>query len=163
MVPNFFIPNPPKDFGCEIFSQLVIWSFLLFIYLFLFFLFLGSWPHQKALTMESSLLHMGMEFRTELIRVSLLAWERSLAFHPWSLVVTLWMRSWKSLFLLPLSLKLIPRYFPGCLTSLTLNELAKLFFWGEVMFGEQYSSDFSRLVLYPESWQYQARVDWMEV
>ena len=51
-----------------------------------------------------------MEWRTELVKVILPACDRSLAFHPWSLVDTLVIRSWKSTILFPRNLKFKPRY-----------------------------------------------------
>ena len=152
-------------FGFMSVSQWVRWSFF----------WLMSWPHQKALMMESNFVHMawgafkteklyiGMKCSTEFMRVSLSAWERSFAVQPWSLPETLWMSSWKSLILLPRSSKLMPKYLPSLSTSLTPNWRARLFCCRSGRFGEQKSSDFSKLMLCPERQQYHAKFCWMIV
>ena len=45
---NFLIPSPPSFLGLQMVSQLIRWSFLTD----------GWWPQQKALMMESSLVHI---------------------------------------------------------------------------------------------------------
>ena len=166
---NLSSPNPPQDLGQQILFQLSKCNFLT----------PWAWPHQKALTIESIFLQIvsgtlkqenvykGRVWRIEAIRVVLPAWERRFAFHPYSLDWSLSTRNWKYATLLPLSLKFRPRYLLGFCTKFTLSCLARHSCSSLDMFREQKRSDFSKLMLWPERWQYQSRIpfkfvkDWL--
>lgn len=152
MILNFFRPSPPMHFGWQILSQLTKWSFLV----------PRSCPHQKALVIASNLsqtvsgilrqekVNKGMAWRTDEIKVVMSAWERSLAFHRWSLFCTLSMMFWKSTTLLPLSLKLMPKYLLGFWTRFTWREDARDSWISRGIFGEQNRSALLKLMLWPE-------------
>ena len=105
--------------------------------------------------------------RTKFMRVSLPTWEReresNLDFQLCNLAETLSMRSWKSSTLLPLCLKVTPRYLEGWGTSFTPSTCDKAAIWWLVILGEQKSSDLSRLMLWLDRLQYHAIVFWIAV
>ena len=116
---NFLKPRPPVLLGWQILFQLIKCIFLT----------PWSWPHQKFLVIASIWLQIlagtrkqekvykGKEWSTEFIRVAWPACESSLAFHPWSLDLSFSTRKLKSATLLPLNLKLRPRYLEGTWTK----------------------------------------------
>ena len=159
------MPRPPPSnlLGLQILFQLIKWSFFSPI----------SWPHQKDLTIESILLQIdlgtlkqekeykGGDWRIEEMRVVLPACERSLAFQPYNLELSLSIRNWKSAIRFPLNLKLIPRYLLGCWTRFTFKLLAMDIWHSLAMFREQKRSDLAKFIFWPEIKQYQFRMDWI--
>ena len=110
----------------------------------------GTWNQAK--------LYRGRDWRTEVIKVVLPAWESNLAFQLWSLAWSLSTRNWKSMHLLPLSLKCIPRYLVGFWTRLTWRVWVRLSWSSIGILGEQYKSNFARFIFWPEMEQYQSRI-----
>jgi len=102
-----------------------------------------------------------MDWRVDLIRVVLPAWDRSFAFHPYNLECILSTKNWKSAILLPLNMKFKPRYLLGLWTRLTPRSWAKVPFTSSSMLGEQYRSELERLMLWPDKEQYQLRISWI--
>lgn len=104
---------------------------------------------------------MGKDWRVDLIRVVLPAWDRSFAFHLCNLEDIFSTKNWKSAILLPLNMKSNPRYLLGLCTRLTTSIWAKESFIPSSMLGVQYRSDLERLILWPDKEQYQLRISWI--
>ena len=68
-------------------------------------------------TRKQEKVYKGKEWSTEFMRVARPACESSLAFHPWSSYLSFSTRKLKSATLLPLNLKLRPRYLEGTWTK----------------------------------------------
>ena len=103
----------------------------------------------------------GRDWRTEEMRIVLPACERSLAFQPCSLELSLSIKNWKSVIQFPFNLKLIPRYLLGCWTRFTFKLLAMDTWHSLAMFGEQKRSYLAKNIFWPEIRQYQFRMDWI--
>ena len=82
---------------------------------------------------------------TEEMRVVLPSWDNKLAFHPRSLECSLSTKNWKSIILLPLNMKFMPKYLLGVYTKFTCKDAAKASWSSLEMFGEQKRSDLARL------------------
>ena len=120
---NFLMPRPPHLLGLHILSQLIKWSFFS----------PGSWPHQKDLTIESILLQIdlgtlkqekvykGRDWRTEEMRVVLPTCERSLAFQPCSLELSLSIRKLKINNTIPSQLKIDTKVFARVLDKVHIQ------------------------------------------
>ena len=111
--------------------------------------------------LETCEVYIGMDWRVDLIRVVLPAWDRSFAFHPCNLECILSTRNWKSTILLPLKKKFKPKYLLGLWTRLTPRFWAKTPFTSSSMLGEQYRSDLERLMPCPDKEQDQLEISWI--
>lgn len=119
----------------------------------LFHMFLGTLKQEKV--------YKGIDCRAEWINVVLLAYESSLASHPWSLELSFSTRKWKLATLLPLSLKFNPKYLLGFRSRLTFK-IEVRFSWSTLgVFGEQKRSDLAKLMFLPEIEQYQWSTPWI--
>ena len=84
-------PNPPFPFSSQSFSHFTQCTFLL----------VPSYPHQNFLigvsnslinplgSLKQLIVYVGMAWMTDLIKISLPAWERSFSFHPCNFLHTL--------------------------------------------------------------------------
>ena len=86
--------------------------------------------------------------------VVLPAWDKILAFQPWSLACILFTKSWKSITLFPFNLNSVPKYLLGLRTKLTFRLLAKDCWMLGGILGVQNRSDFAKLMHWPDKEQY---------